>query len=238
MASDTAIIQPQRVAARATTAVLHADSLPVLQMSLQAWLQQSFAEAGQAVQIEALGAWGMQPAWLPDVRASIVEQVRTNSAWQVTVSLAPSTNPDGAADMAATYRFKALELKPVWVAAVPLSKGDDVSCSHVRLESRVVKGTAASWQGGCEALQGQRMRHALSPGDAVMVRDVAFVGAVTEHQEAIVTSRLGNVEVQALGMALADAQVGQRVPVRLNGQKTVIQAVVTAPGQVQVIEGL
>jgi len=71
-----------------------------------------------------------------------------------------------------------------------------------------------------------------------MDSDVAPEAAVQAQQVATVTSRLGNIEIQAKGIALADAQIGQRVPIRLNGQTQVIMAVVTAPGQVRVWEGM
>jgi flagella basal body P-ring formation protein FlgA len=69
----------------------------------------------------------------------------------------------------------------------------------------------------------------------LMALNVTKPAAVQEQQAAVVTAQLGSVQVQGAGVVLSDAEVGQMVTVRMNGQAAVIQGLVTAPGRVQVV---
>lgn len=214
-----------------------ADSLRSLNEQLKAWLLDVFQTQGKSVAIEAQGAWGLTKAWLPEVNVAIQEQIRTKDGWQVALSVLPA-DAMVAKPKAASVKFKVFELQPVWLAAAAIRKGDEASCSLLRQDKRLRRAPAETWQGDCAGLSGLRMRHALQPGDILMAKDIGPASAVQDQQETMVITRLGRVEIQAKGRALADAQIGQKVPVLMVGQGSVIQAVVTAPGTVQVIEGM
>jgi flagella basal body P-ring formation protein FlgA len=216
---------------------IQAETLPDLTSQLTSWVSQLFERSGQSVNVEQQGTWGMRPDWLPSVHAEVTTQTRTRAGWLVTVSLATAgVSANAKADT--QVRFKVTELSTAWVSSVPLRKGDSIACTQLKQVQRAMRPGHTTWRGDCERLGNMQMRHALQPGDVLMDSDVAPEAAVQAQQVATVTSRLGNIEIQAKGIALADAQIGQRVPIRLNGQTQVIMAVVTAPGQVRVWEGM
>jgi len=189
------------------------------------------------VQVDQQGTWGLRSEWLPNVRAEITSQTRTREGWMVTVSLT-GLGVSAGAKSDSQARFKVTELFAAWAAVVPLHKGDAISCGQLKQIQRAVRPGQSTWNGACESLSSMRMRHRLQPGEILMDSDVALGAAIQAQQVATVTTRLGGIEIQAKGIALADAQIGQSVPVRLNGQVQVLHAVVTAPGQVQVLEGM
>ncbi|MGC4061419.1 MAG: flagellar basal body P-ring formation chaperone FlgA [Aquabacterium sp.] len=214
-----------------------AESLSSLNLQLKNWLREQFQAQGKSVMLEPQGAWGLSKTWLPVLNVHAAEPVRTAEGWSLDLAVLPA-NAAASSVKAASVRFKVIELHAVWVANASMRKGDQVSCLMLSQDARPRKVHGDSWQGDCAGLDGMRVKHALQPGDVLMRTDVGPASAVRDQQEAIVVTRLGAIEIQAKGMALADAQIGQKVPVRLAGQGKVIQAVVTAPGTVQVMEGM
>lgn len=198
---------------------------------LAAWLEGSLSRQGVSAEVEAQGAWphgqGARVAGQPVV----TQQVREGGLWRVQVEL----QDEGGQPLLST-RFLARERQPVWVLSTLVRKGEPLRCEQVRAEQRVWHQRLLAWQGACAALAEQVMRRTLQAGEVLTVADVGPPHAVREQQQAVVWSRVNGIAVQASGQVLADAQVGQRVPVRLTGQTQVIQALVMAPGQLQVTE--
>lgn len=218
----------------ATVADFKASTPADLNAQLANWLARSFDAAGMSVQVVPQGAWGLSAAWLPHVHAVLQDRARHGDTWQLNVELTSG----GAPSTVAVARFRALELKPVWVAGGPLRKGDALSCARLRQDKRVLRVANDSWQGSCENLLGLRVRRPLQAGDVLMAADMADASVIQGQQEMVVVTRLGAIEVQATGTALADARMGEKVPVRLAGQTQVIQAIVIAPGMARVAEGM
>lgn len=224
------------VSAPAVASEIHATSLPDLATQLQGWLQQSFEGSGQAVQLEPQGSWGLKAAWLPKVHVAVKAQTVIPGGWSVALSVVPA-EPLGAGVQPSEVRFRVLELKPVWVVRTAVRKGDALSCAQLEQGMRTRKSDVqAPWAGPCAALTDAQARRPLQPGSVLMDRDIGQATAVRDQQQATVIARLGNIQIQGSGTVMSDAQVGQQVAIKMNGQKALIQAVVTAPGQVQVME--
>jgi flagella basal body P-ring formation protein FlgA len=227
---------------------MHISSIPGLHEQLKAWLATGLeAEAGTGAvrtQVESLGAWGLDPSLLPDVVARVQSRQYVRGAWELNVSLSPASEAVRHIKPA-VVRYRVSLLAPVWVLTGAVRKGDSLSCQLLqqdwRTEGMASKGGDAlhvNWHGACNALAGSQARRPLQPGDVLKTADIAAVTAIWGQQEAMVVARQGGIQIEAKGMALADAQVGQRVPVRLNGQDRVVQGVVSAPGVIKVTEGL
>lgn len=219
-------------------AELHASTLTELTAKIQRWLQDRFTAEGADVRLRPVGTWGLDERALPDVAIQVERRQRLPDGWQVDLRLEQANQSTDKLVSAASARFRAIDLVPVWVAAISLKPGDTLSCSALRLDKRPSLSASATWTGDCGAALGLRLRHALQPGDVLSKADLAEPGAVLLNQEAIVITRLGGIEIQTKAMVLADGYLGQRVPVRLQGQDQTIQATVIAPGTLQVLEGL
>lgn len=218
----------------------HADAVTDLRAQIQSWLEASFQRGGQRVQLELLGSWSMSDLSWPDVVVRVQRSKRDRAGTMIDLTVCPAQQVGCAASEAGSLRYRVQTLSPVWVLTGPYIKGDTPSCEGLRQTWRVQKqdGAQTSWQGACDSLAVMRIRHPLQPGDVLKATDVMPAGGVIDKQDTLVIARLGGVEIQAKGMALADARVGQQVPVRLNGQAHVVHGVVSAPGVVRVMEGL
>ena len=229
---------------------VHASSISALHEQLKAWIATGLeAEAGTGTvavrtQVESLGAWGLDPSLLPDVLARVQSRQYVRGAWELNVSLSQASEAIRQIKPA-VVRYRVSLLAPVWVVTGAVRKGDSLSCQLLQqdwrtdgMASRGGHALHVDWHGACTALVGTQARRPLQPGDVLKTADVAAVTAIWGQQEAVVVARQGSIEIEAKGMALADAQVGQRVPVRLNGQNRVVHGVVSAPGVIKVTEGL
>lgn len=228
------------IGASGSAAEFRATDLTVLRDQLQSWLVQTFRSEGVVVRGEVLGEWGLSTSVLPDVAVRANRKRLASGSWQLDLTLCPAVDQLCQAASRALIRFRVRELAEVWVVAGELKKGDALVCGALRREWRDARarGVEANWQEACEALAGWRARHPLQPGDVLKSTDLMPQDGVMEKDVAQVFTRLGNIEIQAKGMVLADARVGQQVPVRLTGQTNVVQCVVIAPGVVRVMEGL
>lgn len=223
-----------------SVAEFRANDLTALRDQLQSWLVQTFRNEGVVVRGEVLGEWGLNVSVLPDVAVRVHRKLLASGNWQLDLTLCPAVDQLCQAASRALIRYRVRELTKVWVVAGELKKGDALVCGALRREWRDTRsrGTNANWQEACEALAGWRARHPLQAGDVLKSTDLMPQDGVIEKDVAQVITRLGNIEIQAKGMVLADARVGQQVPVRLTGQTNVVQCVVVAPGVVRVMEGL
>jgi flagella basal body P-ring formation protein FlgA len=231
--ADTADLPPNHALTHEVLA-LSGVSAQAFEFQLGQWLQRRFEQSGSKVQVEPIGSWGTLPLALADVKAAIHMQTRSPDGWQVTVAVTATAQ---GAEKVFERRFRVREMHAVWVASASMRKGDALSCTCVQKAQRTGRSLSAAWQSPCESLQGLLLRKPLAAGDVLMASDVSEPLAVSQQQVAVVTARLGDVLVQGEGVVLSDAHIGQTVSVRMSGQTTVIQGLVTAPGQVQVTGG-
>ncbi|MFT3857833.1 MAG: flagellar basal body P-ring formation chaperone FlgA [Aquabacterium sp.] len=211
---------------------LHAESAVALNEGVAGWLGGVLSKGGVDVAVTPLGMWGGSGAARGAWSASITSVESSREGWTIRVGLKPLD----AADQPMEASFRAQALAAVWAVAEPVRKGDETACTALRRETRPLAQVDKSWRGVCSELQGLRWRRPLMPGDVVMADDIGHPMAVQARQETVVLTRAGSIEVRAMGQALADAQIGARVPVKVQGGLKVIQAVVVGPATVQVAE--
>lgn len=211
-----------------------------LLQALRPWVAAHLrSQLGQGqVEVEPLGGWRWpaKAASTDRWRVSWQPAVARQGDWLVTLRAVPEQADAQAVDV----RFVAREHQAVWRVGMPLKKGDAIDCTLLKQDTRVQRQGPRVWQGGCETLSAQGLvaRRPLAVGEVLTQSDVGPRPAVQREQVVQVSSRSQGIVIQARGLALADASVGQRVPVRIAGHDRVLQATVTAPGELQIMEGM
>lgn len=217
-----------------------ASTLAELQQTLQPWVTSHLQAQVGAVQVEPLGGWrwptrsGSANRWRVTWRPA---EARLGG-WLVALHAVRDDDGDGDVGPGVDVRFFGRAQQLVWRLRAPVQKGDPIACSALRQDMRVKRSDARIWQGPCEALSAFVARRSLAAGDVLTESDVGPQPAVHSQQAVQVWSRSQGIVIQARGQALADASIGQRVPVRMAGQSSVLQATVMAPGELQIMEGM
>lgn len=223
-----------------TVEIFRANDLAMLRAQLQSRLLQAFRDEGTEVRAELIGEWGLTTAMLPDVAVRMHRRSATKGRWQIDMAVCSAVEGHCRAGSPAMIRYQARALTSVWVVTGGWKKGDALACDGLRRDWRDVQsiGTSGDWGDSCEALSAWRARRPLQPGDVLKKTDLMPREGVMERETARVIAHFGGIDIQTKGMVLSDARVGQQVPVRLNGQATVVQCVVISPGVVRVMEGM
>lgn len=209
-------------------------SREALSAQVREQLLQWRGQGGHVAAIQQVGMWRV-PAQFdtpPRVQASV--RALGVDAHQVDVSLVTQEGEPAPGGM----RFVLRDPMPVWVAAQPLSRGDRLQCEAFRREWRIGRSPRALLADACPGGEPSRLKRPLAAGEVLMASDVAPLGAVQEQQAARVTVRVGAIQVEATGVALADAQVGQVSSVKVGTSAAVLRAVVVAPGELRLGESV
>lgn len=132
---------------------------------------------------------------------------------------------------------RAVMTLPVVVAARRVPAGRAVTAADLRIErwraERVRPGTAA----GLEDVVGRQLRRPLGEGQAVALADLAPAAAIARNEIVTVEVAEGSLLLSLRGRALADAAVGEAVPVMNPASRAVIEAVAIGPGRARAVFG-
>lgn len=229
MANESASILPlpeQMVTARTSGELMQA---------LQPWVTAHLRTQVGLVQVEPLGEWRWPVKRISADRWRVTWEpaVARQHDWLVSLRAMPE-QADG---KVVEVRFLAREQQVVWRVLMPVRKGDAIDCEALRQDIRVHRSGRVAWQGDCAALSGLVARRPLSVNEVLLDGDLGPKPAVEREQAVQIWTRSQGIVIQARGQALADASVGQRVPVRIAGHDGVLQATVMAPGELQIMEG-
>lgn len=207
-----------------------------LLQALQPWVTSHLQAQVGAVQVEPIGGWrwparaGSENRWRVTWQPAEARQ----GGWLVALHAVR----EGDAGPGVDVRFFGRAQRLVWRLRTPVQKGDAIACSALRQDARVTRSDARIWQGPCESLSAFVARRPLTAGEVLTESDVGPRPDVHSQQAVQVWSRSQGIVIQARGQALADASIGQRVPVRISGHSSVLQATVMAPGELQIMEGM
>lgn len=236
MANDTiALSEPSQPSAQLEQLVTASTSAELLQ-ALQPWVTSHLQAQVGAVQVEPLGGWRWptRPSSVNRWRVTWQPAEARQGGWLVTLRAVRQGDVGPGVDV----RFFGRAQQVVWRLRMPVQKGDAIACSALRQDMRVKRSDARIWQGPCESLSALVARRPLAAGEVLTESDVGPQPAVHSQQAVQVWLRSQGIVIQARGQALADASIGQRVPVRIAGQSSVLQATVMAPGELQILEGM
>ncbi len=124
--------------------------------------------------------------------------------------------------------------EPVLVAARALPRGTVLGAADVRIEKRDLSTLNDTPLTDLKQVTGKLTLHALAPGDVVGFRSFKAAQLVRRGEKVTILASANGLEVRVSGEALADGVEGQAINVRNSLTSKVIQAVITAPGVVQV----
>ncbi len=123
---------------------------------------------------------------------------------------------------------------PVLVAARAVPGGAALGAADMRVEKRDLSALNDTPLTDLKQAAGKLTLHALAPGDIVGFRNLKAAQLVRRGEKVTILASGNGLEVRVNGEALADGVEGQAISVRNSLTSKVIQAVITAPGVVQV----
>ena len=81
---------------------------------------------------------------------------------------------------------------------------------------------------------GRKAKRAININQIIRSRHLAFDYAIQKDQSVIIESKIGPVTVVSAGIAIADAQLGERVKVKNNSSGLVVEGVVISAKKVRI----
>ncbi|WP_430391115.1 flagellar basal body P-ring formation chaperone FlgA [Dyella sp. 20L07] len=122
--------------------------------------------------------------------------------------------------------------RQVLVIARPLQRGDGVRPDDVRSEERDITHLGYGYVSNMGEVEGRTLSRALGVGSVLTPAALGGRSAVKAGDQVQLVSRLNGIEVRASGIALGSGDNGSRLRIRNGSSGKVIDAMVTAPGEV------
>jgi len=122
----------------------------------------------------------------------------------------------------------------VLVAGRFLAKGTVLSAADLKSERRELSALPGGYETAAEHLVGKQLRRALTAGAVVAPQSVKALPLIRQGEAVTLVIRRGGMEVSSSGVALNDAEQGQRVRVRNEASQKVVEGTATASGRVEV----
>ena len=123
---------------------------------------------------------------------------------------------------------------PVAVAARPLTRGELIGEADVRMEEQDITRLPAGFLTDLAEVVGMKTRRPLATGHVIGKTAIEAPNLVRRGQSVTLVSGAGPVQVRVNGTALGDGALGERVRVRNDSSRRVVEGVVTEDGSVQV----
>ena len=120
------------------------------------------------------------------------------------------------------------------VASRFLTKGTVLAATDLRAERRDLSILTSGYETRPENLIGKRSRRALAAGIVISPQAVKTVPPIKEGETVTLVIRQGGMEITSSGVALSDAELGQRVRVRNETSKRVVEGTAAADHRVEV----
>lgn len=130
---------------------------------------------------------------------------------------------------------RATVIRPVVVAARPLSRDTILAADDVRLAERDVTGLARGYFGDLDGAVGRRLKRAVGEGTALTPALVDEAVLVRRGQQVLIETRAGGFAVTMAGVARADGRLGQVIPVENGSSGRRLEAVVRSARSVEVL---
>jgi len=124
--------------------------------------------------------------------------------------------------------------KSVVVATRTLAANKIISKDDVKLRQLDVGSLHQGYVKNITQLVGQQLKYSVAMDSVIKPQNVRPQKIIQRGESIILIAMAGSMEVRMNGTAMADASLGQRVRVKNNSSKRVIEGVVDAPGIVKV----
>lgn len=115
-----------------------------------------------------------------------------------------------------------------------LAKGTVLSADDLKIERRELPPTLGSYENASENVIGKQLQSPLSAGMIISPQQLRLIPPIRQGDIVVLISRQSGMEIKSSGIALSDAQLGQRVRVRNESSKRVVEGTVIANHQVEV----
>jgi len=125
-------------------------------------------------------------------------------------------------------------LQAVVVAVKPLSANQIITSADVKLQQVDIGALRQGYINNIRQIVGQELKYPIAMGSIIKPQSVRAQKLVHRGEHIILVALAGKMEVRMNGTALSDASLGQRVRVKNNSSKRVVEGVVDAPGIVKV----
>lgn len=125
--------------------------------------------------------------------------------------------------------------RQVFVMTHPLQRGDGIRVDDVRSEERDITRLGYGYVSDMAEVEGRTLSRALAVGTVLTPGALGGRSAVRAGDQVQLISRLDGIEVRASGIALGGGDSGSRLRVRNGSSGKVVDAMVTAPGEVQAL---
>ncbi|WP_324863337.1 flagellar basal body P-ring formation chaperone FlgA [Dyella sp.] len=122
--------------------------------------------------------------------------------------------------------------RQVLVIGRPLQRGDGVRADDVRSEERDITRLGYGYVSDLAEVEGRTLSRAMVAGSVLTPNALGGRTAVKAGDQVQLVSRLDGIEVRANGVALGNGDSGSRLRVRNGSSGKVVDAMVTAPGEV------
>lgn len=123
---------------------------------------------------------------------------------------------------------------PVAVIARPLARGASIQPHDLEIVQRDLSGLTHGYFDTREAAVGKMARQLLSAGQVLQTNQVASPKLVRRGEQVTLRASATGFEVSVAGSALADGVLGQRIRVRNERSRRVVEGEVVAAGAVRV----
>jgi len=125
-------------------------------------------------------------------------------------------------------------LQSVVVAVKPLAANQIITTADVKLQQWDIGALRQGYINNIRHIIGQELKYPIAMGTVIKPKSVRAQKLVHRGEQIMLVALAGNMEVRMSGEALSDASLGQRVRVKNNSSKRVVEGVVDAPGIVKV----
>lgn len=122
--------------------------------------------------------------------------------------------------------------RQVLVVARPLQRGDGIHADDVRSEERDITRLGYGYVSDLGEVESRTLSRAMVAGSVLTPSALGGRTAVKAGDQVQLVSRLDGIEVRANGVALGSGDSGSRLRVRNGSSGKVVDAMVTAPGEV------
>jgi flagellar basal body P-ring formation protein FlgA len=162
-------------------------------------------------------------------------------------SSAPAADPPAVRGAQATVTLRCAE--PAWTVYVPVrirdprpvvvlaravARGETLDAGMLSLQERDVAQLPFGYLATLEQALDMEARRGLVAGAVLTPNDAQPQRLVRRGEAVTVVSRSGGIEVRAGGTAMADGARGERIRVRNDSSRRIVEGVVTAAGRVEV----
>ncbi|MEO8063036.1 MAG: flagellar basal body P-ring formation chaperone FlgA [Pseudomonadota bacterium] len=115
-----------------------------------------------------------------------------------------------------------------------MARGESIGAADVNVQNRTLAGLASPYFSKVSELEGRVTRRPLPEGTAITAEAMNAALLIHRGQSVTLTSGVGGIEVQAPGLAMADAAANQRVRVQNLNSLKIVEGVADTEGVVRV----